>query len=504
MPVIGINTSFDVPGVYVTEDTYGAVPNSLASYNSVYMIGYGSNPSAPASVPTYITSPDDFFNTFGTSASAASVELFFAQRSGVGLWFIHVPTKERYTITVPTATVGAAYTLTLDGYAVTYTAVAGDTPASIITGLTKAVNTQAIHIAYIQSANLLVNPSLTVSASANITLGAKIAAPGYPTAMDAIATINKAFDPGMRQGFLLAPEFFQSFTQQTDRVALAGAMDALCSDPKYNWSALIDCGQSVATQTTAAGAVNLAIAERNLLSSPRGHSAYFFPYWSNVTGALVPMSASVAGVALRRYRDQGYRQPPAGIRYPVYGVVDTSYPITDKVQAVLNPIGVNCGRRLPAGKGTVIYGARTLSTSPYYRFIPTRVVLNVLEGTLLRSFDDLIFTSIDGQGELFGRVKATASGICETLRQGGALFGGTPEEAYLVICDKSNNPPNALEAGDVFVDVIVKPSPTLEALVVRVSRASLGTNLSEIAGSGDKSDIQDVSKSSTSGGKPIA
>lgn len=490
MPLL-TTVSTAVPGVTVSENTFGAIPASLSSFNSVYMLGYSNKAGAPYNVPTFIQSPDDFYNVFGTSFSANSVQLFFDQRSGAGLWFINVAPRDSFTVTVGTVTVGAAYTLTIDSFNVTYTAVTGDTAASVLTGLANQVNLLASHNAYLSAAGALaVTPGVTVTATANLTLGSRVVAATYPVMLDVVRAINTAFDADMRQGFLIAPEFFQSFTVATDRASLAQAMEAFCSDPQYNWMALVDCGATAATATTQSAAMNLAIAEKGQLSSPKGHTAYFWPYWVNLAGAQVPMSPAVAGVALRRFRAEGYRQPAAGTRYPVYGVNDTSYPVTDKIQGALNPQGINCGRKLPASRGMVIYGARTISTSPFYTFMTTRVIMNVLDGTLSRAFDDVVFSSVDGQGVLFGRLKGTAVQICEALRQAGALYGASAEDAYLVICDNTNNPSSALEAGQVSMDVIVKPSPILEVLSVRVSRASIGTKLQEIASSGDLSAIK--------------
>lgn len=494
---LSINFDFQVPGVYVSENSFGTIPASLASFNAVYMLGYSNKLGAPQGIPTFIQSPDDFFNIFGASASANSVQLFFDQRSGSGLYFINVVTKAIYGVTLVSVVVGATYSLTIDGYTVSYTAVTGDSPITVVEGLTKAVNLSASHIAYMSGSVLRVATGTSVTASANVTLGDVGAAPSYPVVGDAIQTINTALDSELKQGFLIAPEFFQSFTLAADRTALAKAMEALAADPAYNWMALADCGSLTATSKTAAGAVNLALAERNALQSPKGHLSYFFPYWVNVSGQDVPMSASVAGVALRRYRQQGYRQPAAGTQFPVYGVTDTSYLITDKVQAQLNPVGVNCGRRLSSGRGTVIYGARTVSVDPYYRYMATRVIMNVLDGTLAKSFDALVLSSVDGQGATFAVIKQTCVSVCEDLRTAGALYGATPADAYLVVCDATNNSPSDLEAGRVSADVVVKPSPVLEFLHIRVSRASLGSNLAEFVQSGDTSVIKDPAAQQT-------
>lgn len=484
MPLLP-SLSFDTPGTFVTENQFGSIPSSLASFNAVYMLGYSSKSGAPVGTPYFIQSSDDFFNVFGASASTNSVKLFFDQRSGCGIYFVNVAVKASYTLAIATVTVGTTYSLTIDGITVSYNAVTGDTASIIFAKLADQVNTKLSYIAYQLGSVLKTN---SAASGTGITL-TSVAAPSYPTLQDVLSTVNTAFDPEMRQGFLIAPEFFQSFTSLSDRQALANAMEAFCADPLFYWLAIADCGANTAIAITGGGAVNLALAEVGGLQSPRGHLAYYFPYWVNASDLQVPMSASVVGVALRRYREEGYRQPPAGIRYPVYGVKDATFKVTDKIQAQLNPKGVNCGRKLPAGKGTVIYGARTVSTSPYYRFVTVRVIMNVLAGTLAGAFNEVVFSSVDGQAALFGRIKQTAITICERLRQAGALYGATPEEAYLVACDSSNNPPLDLEQGIVSLDVIVKPSPILEVLSIRLSRASLGTTLTETLSSGDTSAV---------------
>ncbi|WP_414582390.1 hypothetical protein [Scytonema sp. PCC 10023] len=110
----------------------------------------------------------------------------------------------------------------------------------------------------------------------------------------------------------------------------------------------------------------------------------------------------------------------------------------------------------------------------------TRVILNILAGTLRGAFDSILFSTVDGQGMLFSRTKSTAVAVCEDLRTAGALYGATPEDAYLVVCDATNNQPGDLDNGQVSLDVIVKPSPVNEVMVVRLSRASLGTVLASV------------------------
>ena len=216
-----------------------------------------------------------------------------------------------------------------------------------------------------------------------------------------------------------------------------------------------------------------AQTEGQTYSAPFGHLAYYYPYLIDTNEDELPPSGAVAAIALRRYQEQGFQQPPAGAQYPVRGVVDVKYRVKKAQQAVVNPLGINVVRYLP-NTGVVIYGARSRSTNPLYRFVNTRVILAVLIGTLRQAFNTDVFTAVDGQGILFSRVKETIHAVCYRLYIGGALYGATPEEAFFVKVDRENNPALDLEAGGVRADAFVVTSPTMERMLVSVNRIAIG------------------------------
>lgn len=488
MSIVRASFSPGTPGTYIRESQLGVIPASLASHDTIYMLGFSA--TGPKGL-TFVGSTQDFTSQFGVSASAASVQLFFDQRAGKGLWFCNVPSMASRAVTIPTVTVGDTYSLTVAGFTVGTIAVTGDTPATLLSRLTTLVNTSLLSLAYLYQGNLRYSGTPTISSSTNVTLGTVAAAATNPTVVDVIQFLNTAFDPSLSQGILIAPEFFQSFSVE-NCVLLANAMEALASDPNYLWMAIADCSAAVASATTVGAAINLALVEKQQMSSPRGHLCYYMPYWVNGLDTQVPASASVAGLVVRRFRDEGYTQPPAGVTFNVYGVKRPSVAIDDRAQSQLNPKGVNCLRNL-TGVGSVVYGARTVSVSPYYKWFTTRVILNVLEGTLRDSARTLVLRTVDGLGALFAQLKQTAATICERMRLAGALYGTTSDEAYLVICDQTNNPAIDLESGVVNVDVLVKPSPLAEFIVFNVGRVFIGQNLAEIAQAGDTSGIKDQS-----------
>jgi phage tail sheath protein FI len=486
MPALTKIITRNTPGVYVSEDTYGSIPALLADHGAVYVMGTCTNAAFPFNTPVYISNYQDFLTQVTSSPSAAAVQLFFDQRSGSGLNFIRVPMRQQTAVTVTVFTAGTVLTVTVGTATVSYTCVTGETALSAADNLGNVINSQlAGSVSYIR-----ISPSLayirtvsgtTATASANVTLAAP-ATGATPLSLDVADSLRYSLQPELPQGYICAPEFFQAYANQVDRTTLQQQLEAFASDPRYYWVSVVDMGQTVSTVSNLF--VNSALTERNTYVSPRGNSWVSYPYVKNLTGTDVPSSLVTIGIALRRARSEGFIQPPAGVSYPVYGIQTPSILISADQQGQLNAAGINCIRVLP-GRGTVVYGARTLSVNPFYRFAATRVILNVLAGTLLDSFDSILFSLVDGQGALFTRVRQTANNICEQLRLAGGLFGSTAEEAYLCVCDLTNNTLDSLETGAVYLDVIAKPSPTMEAINITLSRASLSTTLAEVTTSGD-------------------
>jgi hypothetical protein len=418
------------------------------------------------------------------------VRLYFKQLHGQGLYFYNIPVRTERSLTIPTVTVGNTYTVTIDGYAASTVAVTGDTASVIIERLADEVNGKLSTIASIRGTTLRYASGVAVSVSSNVTLGS-VSTNTYPVlgdVLDALAVMRS----DMGQGFLIAPEFFQRWSVANDRKLLATSMEAHCADRKYKWVAYADCSAGVANGTTAGGTVAGALAEVGQLQSPRGHLAYYMPYAIDENDNQVPLSAGVAGLTLRRYQQEGFVEPPAGTEFPLYGVKSFTFDVTDIMQDSLYPAGINPGRQLPNGQGTVIWGVRTVSTSPFYKWVTTRVILNVCTKALENAFKGFVFKTINGYGTVMARAKGTASAILEDVRRAGGLFGQTPDEAYRVTCDMTNNSFNGLESGILNLDADVKPSPVLEFFIVNIRRASLGENFTvDVSAEAPADDIPD-------------
>lgn len=250
-------------------------------------------------------------------------------------------------------------------------------------------------------------------------------------------------------------------------------MKDIAEDENFDWIAILDAAR--AADTTAE-----LQAEGTTYVSAAGHTTYYAPWVINLDDEDLPPSAAVAGVATRRYRAQGFAQAPAGLRYPLRGVKGLTKYFTRSEQDVVNPLGINLLKRHSNGS-LAVWGARTRSTNEYFRFINQRVIFNVVKRTLREAFDILLFDLVDGQGVLFRRIKDTAEEILYRIWQSGALYGATPGDAFLVICDETNNPALDLEAGIVRFDAYLIPSAPAERIVGRVVRVPLGSFSANLA-----------------------
>jgi uncharacterized protein len=464
MPNLSFST-FLRPGTKVVESTAGFRILELASFQAVYM--FGSASVGDFLEPTLIKSLTEFNNQFPGSPSEASVRLFFRNHKEGILYFVRSGIADRVLVSVDTVAAGT-YTLTVQGVSVSYTATGASTAATIVAGLIDAVNLssaggQVTAIAATDPDEFLIigdTPSVVLVVNeSDAKLSTVAVTPTSPTARDYVYAIENTFDyeEDWAQGFLIAPEAFQRLTLQSDRQIVGAALENLARSEGFDWAAIIDCGAAIDTITELQ-------AERALYSSPQGHSAYYAPFVIDLEGGQVPPSAAEAAISTRRFQVEGIQQPGAGAKYPIQGVQDVAVKFSGQDQDVLNPLGINLIRRL-RNKGVLVWAMRTLSADSFYRFTATRVIMNVLNGTLRRGFDFEVFQSIDGKGILLSRIDETARSVCRKLwRQG----------AFEIVCNFENNPDDELELGHVLVEIYVAPAPATEKILINTVRVAIG------------------------------
>src|SRR5687768_1229956 len=184
---------------------------------------------------------------------------------------------------------------------------------------------------------------------------------------------------------------------------------------------------------------------------------------------LVPPSGHVAGVWCRTDASRGVHKAPAN--EVVMGVNGLGFQVTQAEQGGLNKVGINCIRSFP-GRGIRIWGARTLSSDPEWRYINVRRLFNYIAESIMEGTQWSVFEPNDEK--LWIQLRIAVSNFLTRTWSEGALFGSTPAEAFFVKCDSETNPPEVIEAGQVICEIGIAPVKPAEFVVFRLSQFSGG------------------------------
>lgn len=184
---------------------------------------------------------------------------------------------------------------------------------------------------------------------------------------------------------------------------------------------------------------------------------------------LVPPSGHVAGVWCRTDATRGVHKAPAN--EVILGVNGLGFQVTHDEQGGLNTTGINVIRSFP-GRGIRIWGARTLSSDPEWRYLNVRRLFNYITESIQEGTQWAVFEPNDER--LWLQLKVAASNFLHRVWTDGALFGASPNEAFFVKCDAETNPPEVIEAGQVVVEIGIAPTKPAEFVVFRLSQFSAG------------------------------
>jgi phage tail sheath protein FI len=207
------------------------------------------------------------------------------------------------------------------------------------------------------------------------------------------------------------------------------------------------------------------------------YAALYYP-WVKVfdpacnDNVFVPPSGYMAGVWARTDGTRGVHKAPAN--EVVRGAIELETQLTKGEHDLLNPIGVNCVRSFP-GRGIRVWGARTLSSDPAWRYLNVRRLFNYLEESILNGTQWVVFEPNDDA--LWARIRRTISAFLVNEWRKGALFGLTPDEAFYVRCDRETNPAESIDIGQVICEVGVAPVKPAEFVIFRLAQFSGGTSL---------------------------
>jgi phage tail sheath protein FI len=206
------------------------------------------------------------------------------------------------------------------------------------------------------------------------------------------------------------------------------------------------------------------------------HAALYYP-WVTVSNPLarpgntepreiqLPPSGFICGIYARNDVEKSVSKAPANevIRSALRFERDVNF----AENQMLNPLGINCLRFFP-GRGYRVWGARTVSSDPEWKYVNVRRYFNYLESSIDRGTQWAVF---ENNGErLWTNIRETIESFLYSEWVSGNLLGSNAKEAYFVRCDRSTMTQNDLDNGRLICLIGVAALKPAEFVIFRIGQ----------------------------------
>lgn len=212
------------------------------------------------------------------------------------------------------------------------------------------------------------------------------------------------------------------------------------------------------------------------------YGALYYPWIyaiDELTGKrkLLPPSGAVAGSYSAADVRVGVHKAPAGTEDGyLNAAADIERIVTKGEHDTLNPEGVNVIRKFPDA-GVCIFGARTLSSDPEWKYVNVRRLFIFLEESILKGTQSVVFEPNDRS--LWKRIIRDVGAFLRIQWREGKLVGDKPEKAFFVKCDEETNPPESVDLGRLITLIGVAPSKPAEFVIFRIRQTRSGGDAEE-------------------------
>jgi hypothetical protein len=194
---------------------------------------------------------------------------------------------------------------------------------------------------------------------------------------------------------------------------------------------------------------------------------------------LVPPAGHVAGIYARTDRERGVHKAPAnevvrdimtrdinGTRKPL------EFTLGRSEHDILNPRGINVIRDFRADRrGIRVWGARTLSSDPLWRYVNVRRLFNYVKEAVEEGTQWVVFEPNDEN--TWARVRQVVTDFLTLVWRSGALFGATEEQAFFVRCGPDTMTPADIDAGRLICEVGIAPVKPAEFVIFRFQQKTV-------------------------------
>ena len=180
---------------------------------------------------------------------------------------------------------------------------------------------------------------------------------------------------------------------------------------------------------------------------------------------FLPPSGAMVGVYARTDIERGVQKAPAN--EVIRGCTGLSCPYNEREQDILNPKGVNLIRSF-TGRGIRVWGARTLSSNPLWKYINVRRLFIYVEESIKANTNWVVFEP--NSEALWGRVQRTIELFLSSMWRAGALAGTSPSEAFFVDIGRSTMTQDDIDNGRLICNIGIAPVKPAEFVIFRITQ----------------------------------
>lgn len=251
--------------------------------------------------------------------------------------------------------------------------------------------------------------------------------------------------------------------------------------------AILDAPQELTM--SASGAGSIGEYRQNLLGVDSYWGALYYPHLNvpktsgSRTLVKIPPSGAIAGLYSRvdaiGAPNGGVASSPAG--YGDLGLLrnvsSLEYDISESLHGDLNVMGVNCIKVMERANGTLpgslVLGARTLSSTNDFRYINVRRMMTFLEKSVKRLGKPFLFRN--NGPRLWAEMTNDITSFLRSEFQAGNLAGSSEAQAFFVKIDATTNTAENIQQGILVGEIGVALMRPAEFVVFRFSQIQSGS-----------------------------
>ena len=119
-----------------------------------------------------------------------------------------------------------------------------------------------------------------------------------------------------------------------------------------------------------------------------------------------------------------------------------------------------------------MWGARTLSSDPAWRYVNVRRLFNYVEKSIERGTQWVVFEPNDP--DLWARVRRDVGAFLTGVWRERRAVRPHRREAFFVKCDAEINPPDVRDRGQLIIEIGMAPVKPAEFVIFRLSQFAGG------------------------------